>query len=507
MKTMLRKVTTENGVVKGLPGGNTRITVFKGIPFAAPPVGKNRWRAPQPCENWEGELEAYQFRNISVQDTPGVGEGLYDKEWHVDNQVPMGEDCLYLNIWSPAHSTEDKLPVLVWFFGGGFQWGYPCEMEFDGEHIAKRGVILVTVNYRLGAIGFLAHPELTKENPDAPTNFGNLDQQAGLKWVYRNIASFGGDPENISIAGQSAGGGSTLLQLTCEENFKMIKSAAILSGIIRNPYAEDAFIVPRDISEQEERGVKFFDFLGVKTLEEARALDAFFIRDKYAEFRNANGMFGPCIDHKFCVDEPYRRMLKGEWAKCPVISGNTSDEFKSFIPAKDEEELKQMVKELYGDKAEEFIGFEETLKKGPMGYATVSGIEASVKGAAEQNIANGTGDLIYYYRFDPDIPGDNAGTFHSVDLWFFFDNLDKCWRPFTGRHQDVAGQMCNYWTNLVKTGNPNGKDVDGNELPKWKPYGTDKNEMEFTRNGAVAKKDESEFVGFIKDVIVKKALK
>ncbi len=504
MLTMLRKVKTENGIVKGLPGTNARITVFKGIPFAAPPVGKNRWRAPQPAANWEGELEAYKFRNISVQDTPGVGEGLYDKEWHVDNQIPMGEDCLYLNVWSPAHSENDKLPVLVWYFGGGFQWGYPCEMEFDGESIAKRGVILVTVNYRLGAIGFLAHPEITKEAPEAPTNFGNLDQQAGLKWVYRNISAFGGDPEKISIAGQSAGGGSTLLQLTCEENYKMINSAMIMSGIIRNPYAEDAFIVPKDISEQEKRGEEFFEFLGVKTLEEARALDAFYIRDKYAEFRNEHGMFAPCIDHKFCVDEPYKRFISGNWAKCPVLSGNTADEFKSFIPAKDEAELKKIAGEIFGDKATEFLSFPEALEKGAMGYGTVSGIEASVKGAAEMNIKNGTGDLIYYYRFNPDIPGDDAGTFHSVDLWFFFDNLNKCWRPFVGRHYDIARQMCNYWTNFVKTGNPNGCDVDGTPMTEWKPYGTDKNELEFTANGPVAKKDDSEFVAYIKDVILSK---
>ena len=505
MQPMLRTVKTKNGVVKGLPATNARITVFKGIPFAAPPVGENRWRAPQPVKNWEGELECYKFKNISVQDTPGAGEGLYDKEWHVDNQIAMGEDCLYLNIWSPAHTENDKLPVLVWYFGGGFQWGYPCEMEFDGEALAKKGIIVVSVNYRLGAIGFLAHPEITAESPEAPTNFGNLDQQAGLKWVYENIAAFGGDPENISIAGQSAGGGSTLLQLTCEANYKMIKSALIMSGIIRNPFGGDAFIVPRDISEAEELGKKFFDYLGVKTLEEARKVDALVIRDKYAEFREKNGMFAPCIDHKFCVDEPYKRMLNGQWAKVPVLSGNTADEFKSFIPASDKEDFEKKAREIFGAKADKFLSFKEASEKGTMGYSTVSGIEASVKGAAEANIKNGTGDLIYYYRFNPDIPGDNAGTFHSVDLWFFFDNLNKCWRPFVGRHYDLARQMSTYWANFIKTGNPNGVDIDGTKLPEWKPYGTDRNEMEFTKEGPVAKKDTSEYVDFIKDVIVEKA--
>ncbi len=197
---MLRTAKTENGLVRGLPAADPRVTSFKGIPFAAPPVGENRFRAPQPCQNWEGTLDAYRFAPISIQDTPGLGTDIYCREWHVDPETPMSEDCLYLNVWTNAKTTGDKLPVLVWFFGGAFQWGYPSEMEFDGERIARRGVIVVTVNYRLNLFGFLAHPELTKEQPDAPTNFGLLDQQAGIKWVIRNIKEFGGDPENITIS-------------------------------------------------------------------------------------------------------------------------------------------------------------------------------------------------------------------------------------------------------------------------------------------------------------------
>ncbi|MBO6090244.1 MAG: carboxylesterase family protein, partial [Lachnospiraceae bacterium] len=191
---MLRKVMTENGMVRGLAGNNTRITVFKGIPFAAPPVGDLRWKAPQPAANWEGVPDAYKFGPISMQDVPGLSDDIYVRDWHVDPEIDMDEDCLYLNVWTNAKSADEKLPVLIWFFGGGFQWGYPPEMEFNGENIAKRGVIVVSVNYRLGAFGFLAHEDLCKESPDAPTNFGLLDQQAGIKWVKRNIAAFGGDP-------------------------------------------------------------------------------------------------------------------------------------------------------------------------------------------------------------------------------------------------------------------------------------------------------------------------
>ena len=167
---MLRETEVKNGKVRGIAGNDPRVTVYKGIPFAAPPVGRNRWRAPQPCPDWEGLLDACRFGPISVQDQPAVGEDIYCREWHVDKDIPMDEDCLYLNVWTPALSRDEKLPVLVWYFGGAFQWGYTAEMEFNGERLARRGIVVVSVNYRLAALGFLAHPEITKEAPDAPAN-------------------------------------------------------------------------------------------------------------------------------------------------------------------------------------------------------------------------------------------------------------------------------------------------------------------------------------------------
>ena len=174
---MLRTTKTENGSVRGMPAGNPRITVYRGIPFAAPPVGKLRWRAPQPAANWAGVRDCLEFAPISMQGTPGENpDELYAREWHVDPQIPMDEDCLYLNIWTPAVTGDEKLPVFVWYFGGGFQCGYTAEMEFDGERLARRGMVVVTVNYRVNVFGFFAHPELTAEAPDAPANFGLLDQ-------------------------------------------------------------------------------------------------------------------------------------------------------------------------------------------------------------------------------------------------------------------------------------------------------------------------------------------
>ena len=210
---MIKKATVEGGVVVGAPAADPRIFSFKGIPFAAPPVGDLRWRAPRPAENWEGVRNCFEFGPIAMQETPGLDpNAFYSKEWHVDPEIPMSEDCLQLNVWTPAKSADEKLPVMVWIFGGGYQCGYTAEMEFDGERIARRGVILVSVNYRVNVFGFLCHPELTAEDPEFPTNFGHLDQRAGTLWAKNNIAAFGGDPDNVTIFGQSGGGGKVTVR-------------------------------------------------------------------------------------------------------------------------------------------------------------------------------------------------------------------------------------------------------------------------------------------------------
>ena len=506
---MLKIVDTANGKVRGLPGNNTRISVFKGIPFAAPPTGENRWRAPQPCENWDGIFDAYGFAPISMQDQPGIGTDIYCREWHVDPDIPMDEDCLYLNVWTPAKTSDDNLPVLVWFFGGGFQWGYTAEMEFNGEQLAKRGIVVVSVNYRLGAFGFLAHPELFESQPDAPANFGSLDQQAGLKWVRQNIRNFGGNPDNITIAGQSAGGGSVLNHLTSKSSIGLYNRAVIFSGIIVTPYEKDTVITPRDKEDACSWGLKFFDFLGVKTIEEARKLDAAYLREKASDFRNSNGyFFTPMIDKVFLDDEPFKLFIQGKHAHVPLISGNTFDEFPSFIVADSDDVFEKKARERFGSKADTFLSFPEAKKviNGNL-HAPLRGIECSVKAAFAHNDRPS-----YYYCFEPDIPGyDNPGTFHSVDLWFFFDNLHECWRPFTGRHYDLARKMSNYFVNFIKNGDPNGNDVDDKPMDMWKPYSPSyKNEMHFTADGTSARlqddNPESGFITFITETLEEYAL-
>lgn len=515
---MLREVETKYGKVRGLPAADPRITSFKGIPFAQPPIGKNRWRAPQPCSSWSGVKDCFEFGPLSVQDRPGLGTDVYCKEWHVDSQVVISEDNLYLNVWTPAKTGDEKFPVLVWFFGGGFQWGYTSEMEFDGERLARRGIVVVSVNYRLNVFGFLAHSEITKEAPEAPGNFGLLDQHEGLKWVHENIAAFGGDPANVTVAGQSAGGGSVMHQITSKKNQGLIHKAVVMSGMITDPFLKEKLGIgfPMSLDDAQKWGQEFFDFMGVKSLDEARSLDTDFVFNKYNQFVANHPRMFTILDGQFSDEPPALSLLNGNCLDIPIMSGNTEDEFLNYIAASDEADLEKQAKDLFGDDAQKFLSFPSSkvvtgkaqnsmfgkpVNENDNKYSELSGIELTVKKVFEARKATGSKNNFYYYRFAPDIPGpDNPGTFHSVDLWFFFETLAKCWRPFVGRHYDLSRQMCNYWANFIKTGNPNGIDADGTPLPEWKAYEASTNaEMVFTSSGSVpAVEKDHEFKDFLR---------
>ena len=465
----IRQVRTENGWVRGIQAADPRITAYKGIPFAAPPVGENRWRAPQPCADWEGVKDCFDFKPISMQDVPPLDEkNVYTREWSVDPDLEMSEDCLYLNVWAPAHVHEEKLPVFVWYFGGGLQVGHPSEMEFDGERIARRGIVVVTVNYRLNAFGFLCHPEITAQQPDAPANFGHLDQQAGTRWVKRNIAAFGGDPDNITIGGQSAGGGSVMSQLTSPQNEGLFQKAIVESGVAANVYpAARRFGRVPPLREAEAEGVKFFDFLGVKTLAEARAIDEKTLMRKIREYHS---FWGTVQDDRFCVGNAMDLFLQNRRLPCPVLWGRTSSEFMVSPQEETREDFIAMCRSVFGEDADRFLalfdlnGDMETIRC----QAMVPSIDLAIRALSEHSSASGNPLPLYYYVFDAEIPGwDNAGTFHSVDLWFFFETLAKCWRPFVGKHYDLARQMCNYWAGFIRSGDPNGEDCSGEPLPRW----------------------------------------
>jgi len=465
---MLREVKTESGWVRGIPAADPRVTAFKGIPFAAPVTGRNRWRAPQPAQPWEGVRDCFEFGPIAMQEIPGGNpDDIYTREWHVDSQVPMSEDCLQLNVWTNAKSAEDRLPVMVWLYGGGLMVGYPSEMEMDGERIARRGVILVSVNYRVNVFGFLAHPELTAESPDKPTNFGHLDQQAGIAWVRRNIAAFGGDPDNITIFGQSAGAGSCMVQLASPKNQGLFRRAILHSG--------GGFLPPSSLSlhlaEAEAQGVKLFEALGVKTLAEAREIDAQTIWDTAVGQRGFS--WGSVIGDEFLPDTPVNIFLRGEENDADLILGNTGDEFLVQPRGASFGEVEAYVRKKYPAIAEEFLSLMGccAITLGQMKLnATYNNFEMGNVLWLDRN-ARQPKHKMYFYRFDPEIPGwDDPGAFHSSDLWFAFETLAKCWRPFTGKHYDLARQMCNYWTNFARSGDPNGPDADGSPMETWEPY-------------------------------------
>jgi len=413
-------------------------------------------------------MDCYTFGPIAVQEIPGTNpDNIYTREWHVDPDIPMGEDCLQLNVWTNAKTGEERMPVMVWIYGGGLNVGYPAEMEFDGERIARRGVVLVSINYRVNVFGFLAHPEITAEEPDCPTNFGHLDQRAGIEWVRRNIAAFGGDPDNITIFGQSAGGGSSQIQVCSPLNKGLFKRAIL--------HSSGGMLPPSTMSpmldQAEADGVRLFKALGVKTLEEARQVDARKLWD--IAVGSQQFAWGTVIGDRFLPDCPVNIIKRNEQNDMELIIGNTADEFPFAPPVDTVEELEAYAREKFGAHADEFLAI---VKDG------ASDIDAMKRNATYNSFELGNVlwlDLncrlgkttMYYYNFNPEIPGwDHPGSFHSSDLWFAFETLAKCWRPFRGKHYDLARQMCNYWTNFARSGDPNGPDDDDTPMPAWQPY-------------------------------------
>ena len=295
-------------------------------------------------------------------------------------------------------------------------------MEFDGERIARRGIVVVTINYRVNLFGFTCHKEITAEYPDAPANFGLQDQQFALKWVSRNIAAFGGDPDNITIGGQSAGGGSVLCHIQNAESRKYFKRAVVESGVFINPF-HDMF-PKHSLEDAEKIGQEFFEFCGVKTLKEARALSTETLWKKWDEwggFSKSAMTWSPIYDENFNLGDIISGVSEKGINPPPLFIGYTGDEFN----ASPTPEIKE---------------------------SWINTVELGIRKLILAEEAHGMENKNYVYKFDVPIPGwDNPGTFHSVDLWFFFETLAKCWRPFKGVHYDMARKMCNYLCNFIKT--------------------------------------------------------
>lgn len=481
---MLRKVTTKNGVLQGLVGRDPRVTVFRGVPYAEPPTGDLRWRAPVPVKSWAGVRKCYEYGDMPMMRVhPGTDDSFYKRELHpVSADFGMSEDCLYLNIFSPAETEGDNLPVFCYIHGGGLQDGYNYEVEFDGERLARRGVIVVMIGYRLGLFGFLAHPEITAETPagEPISNFGMLDQSLALHWVHDNIAAFGGDPSRIVICGQSAGAGSVQTQLCSKYNEGIIAGAICQSAVSMSFGDAGRGRRGGTLSDAERHGEEFFRLAGIRDLADARSRSAEELMRLVDSVSPKGAMFGfsfgTCIDGVFVKEDVTDAYYNDRLPDVPMIVGVCMGETQGMFGGRHKATLADFEKRAaaYGDKKDELLSIanvhtDEEAAELLSGDAFNMFLSGS-RGFCE--LRSGMGKRVYYYIFDHDIPGDDAGSFHGSDLWFMFDSLGNSWRPFEGRHYDLARQVASYWTNFVKCGDPNGDGLDynGSPLPDWRPY-------------------------------------
>lgn len=335
------RIKIQNGIVEGM--SISGISVSKGIPFAAPPVGELRWKEPQAVRNWDGILKAVKFGPSAMQ-LPIYADMVFRSD-------TMSEDCLYLNVWTPAKSTNEKLPVLLYFYGGGYRAGDGSEPRYDGESMTRHGIVAVTVNYRLGVFGFMAHPELSAETDyKGSGNYALMDQYAALKWVQENIDMFGGDPARITIAGESCGSRSVCAQMASPKSRNLFSAAIGESGALMN-----STIVPLSLEEAEELGIQFIRLAGKNSIDELRALSA----QELLELSSLPGApyFPPNIDHYFLPDFPSRIFESGDQAKVPLLVGWNSEEMNYRFIFRDQEPTLanyiNIVKDLYADHAEE----------------------------------------------------------------------------------------------------------------------------------------------------------
>jgi para-nitrobenzyl esterase len=444
------RATTATGVVEGTLEASG-VASYKGIPFAAPPVGDLRWKAPQPAQKWRGVRKADHFGPRPMQ-LPLFADMAFRSDG-------VSEDCLYLNVWTPAKSPKEKLPVLVYFYGGGFAAGDGSEPRYDGESMAAKGIVTLTVNYRLNVFGFLAHPELTKESPHhASGNYGLMDQAAALQWVRKNIAAFGGDPARVTIAGESAGSWSVSAQMITP------LSKGLIAGAIGESGSLLGLTPPPSLADAEKSGAAFAEKVGAKSLAALRALPAQQVLDATA--KPNGGWFGANQDGYVLPRSPVAMYAAGEQAHVPLLAGWNSQEghYKQILGenAPTAENFAAALQKLYGDQA----GAAQQAYSGDVQ-------QAATDLASDRFIAFGTwkwidthartsGKPVYRYYYARPRPGQ-SGAGHSVEIEYALGNLagNKTY-AWTAEDQALSAQMQSYFANFVKTGNPNGAG-----LPEW----------------------------------------
>ncbi len=405
-------VKVEGGMLQGVLTDNPEVMVFKGVPYAAAPVGDLRWALPKPVIPWDGVKVADTFGAPSVQRGRQAGS-FYYKEFQPEPLPPTSEDCLFLNVWAPAKTVghpEAKLPVAMWIHGGAYSGGCGNDVAFDGEAWATRGVILVTINYRLGQLGFFSHPELTAENGYGGSgNQGIYDQLAAIKWIYNNIEAFGGDPKQITIMGQSAGAGSVKTLAASPLTKGLVSKAIIQSGGGLGEFLSGGNS-STPLSTYDERGKQMMDAAGLYTLADMRKASL----EDLAKVRS--GMGGTHPDGYLIPKSFDEAAYAGQLLDIPYMIGSNGDDMGDMRGA-----------------ISAFCAFCSTQSKEP----------------------------VYHYFFDRKLPGDDSGAFHSAELWYMFHTLGRSWRPMTEHDYELSDKMMDYWTNFVKFGNPNGKGVDG----------------------------------------------
>ena len=457
---MAAPVRVEGGLVQGVAADG--LTVYKGVPFAAPPVGDLRWRAPQPAAPWMGVRNADQY-------APGCMPSMGDPP-------PSGasEDCLYLNVWTPAKAAGDRLPVLVWIYGGGFNGGSTSVPVHDGARLARRGVVLVSIAYRVGVLGFLAHPELSGESPHQVSgNYGLLDMIAGLQWIQRNVAAFGGDPGRVTIFGESAGGIAVSMLSASPLAKGLFHGAISQSGgsfgpSSRSPSPGENM---RPLADAEASGAEMAKAAGASSLPELRALPA----EKVIEAgRRQRGMAWPIVDGWVIPDDQYRLYEAGRFNDTPIVVGYNSDEGLGFTRARTPEEYAAGVRARYGPFADRLLeaypAAADRIPKTARDLARDSAFGWHTWSWARLQSSRGRGNAYLYY-FDqhperaPGSPEADHGAPHGVDVPYVFETLEDSGRPVTDADRRISDAMAAYWTNFAKRGDPN-----GSGLPEWPAF-------------------------------------
>lgn len=454
------QVKVSGGTIEGVWDGKTEVRSFKGIPFAAPPLGDLRWRAPQPVKPWEGVRKADAFAPGPMQNALfAIAMG---------GTTNLSEDCLYLNLWTPAKHDDDRLPVMVWIYGGAFVSGLTSLPIYDGTRLAQKQVVLVTLAYREGAFGFLAHPDLSRESGRGSGCYGLQDQVAALKWIKDNIARFGGDPGRVTIFGESAGGISASMLTIVPAAKGLFHRAISQSGgsmaPIKHGNAPGESIPALVLAEKA--GVRFLENLGAKDLTAARALDAGRIQGA----SGGMGSFWPVADGETIPGDANELFQNGRFHDTPILIGSNSDEGAMFVQSgATPESFETQIKSSYGPAADSILANyphaskTECFKSSKDVFRELYFAWPTWKWAQLQS-THGTGKAYVYY-FNRHGPGSPDGASHAAEIGYVFRNLGGWGGSSEPRDVELSDLMSSYWVNFATTGNPNAPG-----LPIWPAF-------------------------------------